>query len=83
MKKLEFRENSHGHAFITIEDDPRCYHCGFIDISNILSALSDRIRNQLADGCTIFLLGHKQINKIKSILLTNFNQEYKSDYINT
>ena len=82
MKKLEFRENSHGHCYITIEDDPETYHCGIYEINDILTAVSDRISNQLAEGCTIFLLGNKQIDKIKSILLTNFNQEYKSDYIN-
>lgn len=83
MKKLEFRSNSHGHCYITIEDDPKTYHCGITDIYNILSAISDRISHQLAYGCTIFLLGHRQIDNIKSILLTKFKQENYNDYTNT
>lgn len=83
MKKFEFRESSHGHAIITIEDDPDSYYCGIYEINDILSAVSDRINQQLSEGYTIFLLGHKQIDKIKSIITSKFNEEFKDDYINT
>jgi len=83
LNKVEFRTNENGHAYISIENDPTEYICGNYEIYEIFSSVGNRIEIQLAEGCTIFLMGSKQIEKIKSLLPKQTHKKITYDYTNS
>lgn len=69
MTKVEFYIFSHGKAKIYIENDQNAYKCDVGDIFKIFSSVGRRIEEQFkVDGNTIFMLGKKQVEKVRDYL---------------
>lgn len=67
MQKIEFRHGFYGRS--SISGDDFYLTCGATDIHDLfMYKLGARVQRQYIDGCTIFLLGSRQIDVIKKHL---------------